>query len=238
MILSRARFGSNLDHFKLTRGFLSWFPTPRSPPNAIYDDPRRPFANIASVVDRIDTDGAVAVPFIDAYRALDLRWACESLPFVSQPETVGFGRVRQQVEICPSSYLSATHPILTVARRISDDLSRALDTLPKHPLAMPFAPNDIVLQRYPQDSIGITPHHDGSSRVNVVCVLVLWGDGTFALCDDRAGTNPRPVFAPPGRLILLKAPGFRGADRGPFHFVSGIRRGRLVLHVRERLLPR
>lgn len=208
-------------------------------PMPIYDDPKDPFANIASIADRIEKEGAVAIPFMDVHRALDIRWACANLTFASQSETVGNGRVRQQVEICPSAFLSPAHPVLTVARRVADELSRAFDSLPDRPFAAPFAPNDVVLQRYPPGSIGITPHHDGNSRVKIVCVLVLWGDGEFALCDDRAGTNPRSLFAPPGHLILLKAPGFRGAERGPFHLVSKIVRGRLILGIRERhSLPR
>ena len=206
---------------------------------SIYDDPKEPFKDAASIADRIDAEGAISLAVIDAHRALDLYWSAANLPFALQPETTGRGHVRQQVEISPLSYLSGEHPIATLARRVVADLSRAFDSLERTPFATPFAPNDIVLQRYQPGSIGITPHHDGTSRVNLVCVLMLWGDGEFALCDDRAGTNPRPLFAPPGHLILMKAPGFRGADLGPFHLISRISRGRLILGIRERrFLPR
>lgn len=199
----------------------------------IYDDPKDPFRNIEAIADRIEREGAVSVAVVDPQRALDIRWASENLTFVAQAELVSRGRVRQQVEICdafPNDY-----PMAIAARTIASDLARAFSRLDPYPFATPFEPNDFVLQRYPPGSVGITPHHDGISRANLVCVLVVAGDGEFRLHDDRDGTNPRAVFATPGHLILMKAPGFRGTEHGPFHSIANIVRGRLILGIRQRL---
>jgi len=199
----------------------------------IYEDPKNPFRNVSVLVDRIDREGAVGVAAIDPQRALDIHWAAENLPFVPQAELVSRGRVRQQVEICDA--FPEYYPMAIAARKIVADLSRALSLLPLSPFASRFEPNDIVLQRYPPKSVGITPHHDGISRINLVCVLVVSGDGAFRLHDDREGTNPREIFAPPGHVILMKAPGFRETERGPFHSISNVVRGRLILGIRQRL---
>ncbi len=199
----------------------------------IYDDPKNTFRDIASIVDRIDREGAVTVAAIDPCRALDIHWAAMNLPFVPQAELVSRGRVRQQVEICDA--FPDYYPMAIAARKITAELSEAFSRLDPSPFATPFEPNDVVLQRYPAGSVGITPHHDGISRINLVCVLVVSGDGTFRLHDDRNGTNPREIFAPPGHLILMKAPGFRGTERGPFHSIANIVRGRLILGIRQRL---
>lgn len=197
----------------------------------IYDDPKHPFRNAAALVDRIDREGAVGVAAVDPRWALDIHWAAMNLPFAPQAELVSRGRVRQQVEICDA--FPEFYPMAIAARKIVADLSRAFSLLPRSPFATPFEPNDVVLQRYPLNSVGITPHHDGASRVNLVCVLVVSGDGEFCLHDDRDGTNPREVFAPPGFVILMKAPGFRGTERGPFHSISNVARGRLILGIRQ-----
>ncbi len=199
----------------------------------IYDDPKHPFRNVAALVDRIDREGAVGVAAIDPQRALDIRWAAENLTFAPQAELVSRGRVRQQVEICDT--FPEFFPMAIAARKIAADLSRAFSRLDQSPFDTSFEPNDVVLQRYLPGSVGITSHHDGTSRINLVCVLVVSGDGAFRLHDDRDGTNPREVFAPPGHVILMKAPGFRGTERGPFHSISNIARGRLILGIRQRL---
>ena len=67
-----------------------------------------------------------------------------------------------------------------------------------------------------------------------MCVFVLEGMGRFCLCDDRDGKNSRAVRNDPGDLILMRAPGFAGADIQPFHFVDRIVRRRTSFALRQK----
>ena len=94
--------------------------------------------------------------------------------------------------------------------------------------------NDLSLQRYEPGSLGITPHRDQRSRINLVCVFPLIGRARFCLCADRTGTNPIELDSTPGRVILLRAPGFRGSDERPFHFLSDIPELRIAFGLRQK----
>ena len=91
------------------------------------------------------------------------------------------------------------------------------------------------LQKYDQNSIGITPHKDGKSRINLICVFNLVGKAEFALCDDRSGSNPKFLDTTPGNVIILRAPGFFHSTYQPFHFVRNITEERIVFGLRQRI---
>lgn len=181
----------------------------------------------AALVD-LDHRGAVAVPLLrDADRRLLVATA-DTLPFVRQPATVGKGLVRQDLSVheplVDPPFLDLRDALETVLR----------DAAPPDLFATPLALDTLVLQRYVPGSVGITPHRDGPSRINLIVVVVLEGDARFAVCDDREGTNPRHVPAPPGHVILMRAPGYRGSDLQPFHFIADIRERRTIVGLRQR----
>ena len=93
--------------------------------------------------------------------------------------------------------------------------------------------NEMVLQRYPAGSSGITTHIDSKRCKNLVVVFPLEGDGDFAICDDRAGRNATVIHAPPGHVILMAAIGFCSRTEQKFHFLSNIRKGRLTFAMRQ-----
>jgi len=94
-----------------------------------------------------------------------------------------------------------------------------------------------VLQRYEEESIGITPHKDGLSYISLVCVFVIGGQGNFYVCSDRSGNNPIEIDASPGNVILMRAPGFLGSEDGrPFHYVTNIREPRYTFGLRQKRL--
>ena len=95
--------------------------------------------------------------------------------------------------------------------------------------------NEIFLQRYEPKSFGITPHTDRKIYQNLVCTFSLSGNCRFCLCDDREGSNPIHLDTTPGNVILLRAPGFMGADVRPFHFVEKIEGPRHTIGLRQKI---
>jgi len=99
--------------------------------------------------------------------------------------------------------------------------------------------NSMVLQRYEEGSIGITPHRDGLSFINLVCVFVIDGKGSFYVCSDRSGRDSIEIDASPGNVIFMRAVGFLGSeDERPFHYVAGIRETRYTFGLRQKELGR
>jgi hypothetical protein len=147
---------------------------------------------------------------------------------------VGDYDVRQELEVCRS--VPEDSIFAQVQRQLEEELNEAFGRV--EPLPWPDEEmerlrfNEAALQRYPSGSLGLSPHRDGKRYRFVIAIVVLSGKGTFAVCDDRAGTNPHPVAAEPGRCILLRAPGFRGIEKRPFHYVSDVTEERLVLTLR------
>lgn len=126
-------------------------------------------------------------------------------------------------------------PFLRLRDTIASLLNAEFATLCRYPFSTPLHLDDLVLQRYPKGSSGISPHKDGLSMGNLVCVLVLAGTGDFTLCDDREGSNPRVIQAPPGHMILMRAPGFLGKNEQPFHFLANITKERCTFGLRQRI---
>lgn len=94
------------------------------------------------------------------------------------------------------------------------------------------------LQLYEEGSIGITPHMDGKSVANLICIVILTGESKFALCEDREGSNPKYLDTTPGNVIFMRAPGYRRSDHRPFHFVTDITSRRIVVGIRQVVKPK
>lgn len=86
-----------------------------------------------------------------------------------------------------------------------------------------------VLQKYKRGSIGITPHRDGLSYINLVCLFNIEGRGRFFICSDRSGRDSVEIDASPGNVILMRAPGFLPSKERPFHYVNDIQSEGLFL---------
>ena len=178
--------------------------------------------------------GATSVPLLGEPVLSSLREGAEGLPFEQTARTVGDYDVRQELEVCRTVPKDGIFD--TVQGQLEDQLNEAFGRLA--PLPWPADEmqrlrfNEAALQRYPAGSLGLSPHRDGKRYRVVIAILVISGEGTFAVCDDRAGTNPRSIPADPGRCILLRAPGFRGIEKRPFHYVSDVTKERLVLTLR------
>lgn len=190
--------------------------------------------DVEEVINCLAANGGISLPILSESRRKKLIGEACSYQYRPQPEIVGKGQVREQLSSAKK------FPEGSLFWKLRDDftelLVRKLGTLTiKDLFAMPIDFNDMSLQKYDQGSIGITPHKDGKSRVNLICVFNLIGKAEFALCDDRNGSNPRFLDTTPGNLILLRAPGFFHGTLQPFHFVRNVTEERVIFGLRQKL---
>lgn len=186
--------------------------------------------------------GAASLPALSEEARESLLAEAGAYPYADQPERVGNGDrlVRQQLASCEA--FPSESSVFRLRDALQSLLTQGFATLDRCPIETPLAFNDLVLQRYPAGSLGITPHRDGLRYVNLICIVVLGGHGRVYVCRDRAGTDPVEIDASPGRAILLRAPGFRHvprtsereSGRRPFHAVADISGTRYTLGLRQR----
>jgi hypothetical protein len=132
----------------------------------------------------------------------------------------GERQVLQDFEL--TQQFPAESPFRAVAADIDVVLRAAAARIAPDPLPAGFCINDLILQRYPPGSRGITPHRDHLRYRGLVALLIVAGDGRFCLCEDRRGAGAREMPASAGDLLLMRAPGFAGGSARPFHFLDGI----------------
>ena len=130
--------------------------------------------------------GATSIPILRADAREQLVHTARNLSYQQEAEEVGKGErlVRQQVASCED--FSEAPIFLELRDAFQELLTQSLTHLSVYPFSFPINLNRMVLQTYEPNSIGITPHRDGKRYKNLVCVLVLEGEGRFYVCSDRA----------------------------------------------------
>jgi hypothetical protein len=200
---------------------------------------RRPLAprdfDIGGVLEELSSVGTTSVKILDEDFRVTLLEEAEGYNYKPEDEIVGSGDrlVRQQI----SSFddLPAGSAYVLLKNSFQDLLERCLADIGSYPFETALNFNSMVLQRYEKGSIGITPHRDGLSYVNLVCVFVIGGRGRFYVCPDRSGRNAKEIDASPGNVILMRAPGLFGfEDSRPFHYVTDIQETRYSFGVRQK----
>ncbi len=198
-------------------------------------------AELAGALARLDAEHAVSLPLLGARVRRRLIGATTRLRYRPATPVIGAGAnaVRQDFELCMAipegsllrAFAAALEALLNAAldRLAPQPLARPLD----HPLDHPLRLNDLIVQRYPKGSFGITAHRDHVRYQDLVALMVLSGAARFGLCDDRAGRGARELPCPPGHLLLMRAPGFGGRRDRPFHFLDRVTRSRLSLGLRH-----
>lgn len=142
-----------------------------------------------------------------------------------------YGRARQRLFTKETFAEGSLFPKLR--DRFQVTMRRFFDEVPDT-FEPPLAFNNVMVQRYPAGEIGITPHRDGASVLNLIAIFVLEGDGDFSLCADYKGNGARIIPAPPGHVIIMKGPGFLGSREQPIHQIMNIRQERTVVILRQR----
>ncbi len=190
-------------------------------------------AELAGALARLDAEPAVSLPLLGARVRRRLIGATTRLPYRPAIPVVGAGTnaVRQDFELC--MVIPERSLLRAFAAALEALLNAALARLEPRPLARPLHLNDLIIQRYPEGSFGITAHRDHVRYQDLVALVTLSGAARFCLCDDRAGRGARELPCPPGHLLLLRAPGFGGRRDRPFHFLDRIARPRLSLGLRH-----
>ncbi|MDP3792151.1 MAG: dihydroneopterin aldolase [bacterium] len=189
--------------------------------------------DIEELVEQLALCGGVSLPIIPERRRYKLIEEALSYQYQKQPEVVGGGKVREQL----SSVKEFLDNSLFVKFRndFIELIIRKLASLEiKDLFVVPINFNDMSLQKYEVGSVGITPHKDGKSRINLVCVFNLIGKAEFALCNDRSGSNSKFLDTTPGNVIIMRAPGFFHSTFQPFHFVRNITEERIVFGLRQK----
>ncbi len=195
-------------------------------------------ADLAGALARLEADHAVTLPLLGARARRRLIGATTRLPYRPAIPVIGTGanEVHQDFELCMA--IPERSLLRAFAAALERLLNAALDRLEARPLAQPLRLNDLIVQRYPKGSFGITAHRDHLRYEGLVALVTLAGKARFCLCDDRAGGGAREFPCPPGHLLLMRAPGFGFGDRGgrrqrPFHFLDRVTRQRLSLGLRH-----
>ena len=191
--------------------------------------------DIHKVLRELYSGGATSVRLLDEKLRLALLEEAEGYDYKQEQEVLGSAqrRVKQQVSSFTDFPQGSRYFLL---RDVFEDLlNERLSEVEPHPLREPLRFNSMVLQRYEEGSMGITPHKDGKSYINLVCIFNIGGRGRFYVCSDRPGSNAREIDASAGRVTIMKAPGMFGFEDGrPFHYVSDIRDRRYTFGLRQK----
>ena len=188
---------------------------------------------LAEAIDRLRFHDAVPLPFLAEPERRELLGHTKQLFYRTARRCVGppERRVHQELEAC--SDFAQESPFRDFARTLAGEVNEALAFLDPSPLGSPIDFADIVVQRYPPGSLGITPHRDHIRYRGLVAIVVLGGDGRFFTCADRAGHDRHEISAPPGHVILLRAPGFAGGRDRPFHGLCDVASRRTSVGLRQ-----
>lgn len=175
---------------------------------------------LAAAIARLPEEDAVSLPLLGPGALGELLREAEALTYRPATPVIGEGdkRVWQDCEV--SVAVPWDGPLAACAAALQQAFEAALALLDPIPLPEAFRINDLIAQRYPKGSGGITPHRDHVAYRGLISVITLSGDCRFAVCKDRGGTAARAVPAPQGWLALMRGPGLYGLKDRPFHFVD------------------
>ena len=192
-----------------------------------------PTTDIVEVLNRLEREDAVAVPALTAeYRA----WLIEearATQFREARPVVGRGERLVHQRMGVHNGFRADSRFHDLTRHYQAAWDGWLAAMASNPFESPLVFNDLMLQVYEPGETGITPHMDRTDYRNLICLFVLEGRGRFGICEDRSGRGARIVAHEPGDVVLTRAPGFRGSDYRPFHFLDRITERRYVFGLRH-----
>ncbi len=140
-------------------------------------------------------------------------------------------KVHEEYGVCDAFAASSPFADLRAATQLLFD--RQLADVEPYPFSSRLQFNAMVLQRYQPGQLGITPHRDRLSSINLICIYTIAGQGQFYRCTDRQGTDMVAIDTTPGNAIFLRAPGFLGSQARPFHAIGNIRSTRYSFALRQ-----
>lgn len=177
--------------------------------------------------------GALSLPFLAPAEIAPLLAEARALPYRRARAVVGEGERAVEQDFDLTERVPAAGAIAGLARA----LERRLLRLQGPWLEPGFTLNDLIAQRYPAGSRGITPHRDHLRYRSLVVLTTLVGAARLFLCADRAGSAPQELDIAPGRLVLMRAPGYAGQPDRPFHLLTAVASERISLGLRHDTRP-
>lgn len=186
--------------------------------------------DIEKVIKDLRVQGGTSLPFLKDEFRQKLVEEAKTYPFKIAPEYVGTAGVRQQL----STYFEFPKESLFFQLRdeFTDFLEDSFNQLEFPPFSEKLNFNEMQLQKYEPGSIGITAHRDHIKYRNLIAIFYLEGSAKFSVCEDINGKNAIELDASPDNLILLRAPGFYGLLKRPYHFAINIPDERYLFSLR------
>jgi hypothetical protein len=191
--------------------------------------------DLFSIFSQLAIPGAASKKILSEEFRLTLLEEAQGYPYTPLPEVVGEGEniVRQQM--FRFNDFPKDSQFILLKDSFQAWFAGELTQLDEYPFEYPLDLNTCELVKYEAGSLGITPHRDGFRYKNLICVFIIGGRGRFYTCSDRSGTDAFEIDAAPGKVILMRAPGFLGRKGRPFHFVKDIQSTRYVFGLRQKL---
>src|SRR5947209_6724587 len=145
--------------------------------------------DLGTILEELSSVGATSLRILKEDFRITLLKEAEGYEYKPKDEVVGSGDrvVRQQ--------LSSFNDFLTGSRYLllrdsfQELIEQCLAGLQEFPFQTALDFDSMMLQKYEEGSLGITPHKDGLSFINLVCVFVIGGRGRFYVCSDRTGRD-------------------------------------------------
>jgi hypothetical protein len=187
---------------------------------------------LADAIRRTGDADAASLPLLDGPACARLAGEARALSYRPARPVVGSGETAVHQEFDLATSFSRAGGLKALARALYRHIRGALASMSRNPLPDGFAINDLIVQRYAVGSAGISPHRDHIRYTGLVAIVVLAGAGRFFISQDRAGREAREIPAPPGHLLLMRAPGFNARNDRPFHAVREIAAERYILGLR------
>lgn len=137
--------------------------------------------------------------------------------------------VRQDFDLCYN--VPPENPTWTMAKRLEELIKVGMRNtgLNGHEV---FKFNDLIVQYYPPQSKGITPHRDNVRYRLIIAILILSGDGNFCICENRDGEGARIIPAETGDLLLMAGSELARETLGPLHFLRDVTQERRTIGLR------
>ena len=174
------------------------------------------------IIGTLSAQGAMSVPLLREDFRLTLLEEARSSTYATEPDVIGSGEEEVHQQVSSRCVIGEGSAYALLRQAFHTVCEEAFSSLAPYPFTTPLRLMELRLQKYAPGSSGITAHRDGSCFCNLVCVFLIGGSGRFVVCADRSGRDARDLDATPGRLLLLRAPGFLGSEERPFHYLTEI----------------
>lgn len=194
--------------------------------------------DLGTILEELSSVGAASLRLLKEDFRIALLKEAEGYTYKPVDELVGRGDrvVRQQLSSFSDFPTGSRYLLLRDS--FQELTEQYLAGLQQYPFQIALTFDSMVLQKYEEGSLGISPHKDGLSFINLVCVFVIGGRGRFYVCSDRTGRDAKEIDASPGHIIIMRAPGLFGEeDNRPFHYVTDIQERRYTFGLRQRHSP-